>query len=59
MTTAAIEALSRRDVVTQFRRSKSGLAGLAILVGLLGMGIYSVQLFLSNPTGIGIAPFTG
>ena len=40
--TTVVEGLSRRDVVKQFRRSKSGLAGLAILVGLIGMAIYSV-----------------
>jgi peptide/nickel transport system permease protein len=34
--------LSRREIIREFRKSKSGLAGVAILLGLLTMTIYSV-----------------
>jgi peptide/nickel transport system permease protein len=34
--------LSRREIIREFRKSKSGLAGIAILLGLLTMTIYSV-----------------
>ena len=34
--------LSRREIIKEFRKSKSGLAGVAILLGLLTMTIYSV-----------------
>lgn len=34
--------LSRSEIIREFRKSKSGLAGVAILLGLLTMTIYSV-----------------
>jgi peptide/nickel transport system permease protein len=40
--TDPVEALSASDIVKGFKRSKSGLAGLAILVGLILVTIYAV-----------------
>jgi peptide/nickel transport system permease protein len=37
----AVEVISRSDVVREFRHSKSGLAGVAILLGLIFMTIYA------------------
>lgn len=39
--TAAAEVLSRYEIIREFRRSKSGLVGIAILLSLIIMTIYS------------------
>lgn len=36
-----IEVISRHEIIKEFRRSKSGLAGVAILLGLILMTVYS------------------
>ena len=41
MKATTTKVLSKYDIVRQFRRSKSGLIGVAILVALIGMSIYS------------------
>lgn len=41
MTAVAAAAIPRYEIIREFRRSKSGLAGVAILLGLLLMTIYS------------------
>jgi peptide/nickel transport system permease protein len=38
----AAEVISRSDIVREFRRSKGGLAGVAILLGLIMVTIYAV-----------------
>ena len=38
----AVEVLSRNEIVKEFKKSKSGLAGAAILLGLILMTLYSV-----------------
>src|SRR5581483_1116110 len=38
----AAAAISRSQILSEFRRSKSGLAGIGILAGLILMTIYSV-----------------
>src|SRR5688572_27627667 len=37
----AVEVISRHEIIKEFRRSKSGLAGAAILLGLILMTVYS------------------
>src|SRR5919198_4546593 len=39
--TAAVDVISRSEILQQFRRSKSGIAGAAILFGLILMTIYA------------------
>lgn len=39
--TAAAETISRSEILREFRRSKSGIAGLAIFLGLILMTIYA------------------
>src|SRR5437867_930365 len=41
MTTAASKVISRSEILNEFRRSKSGIAGIAILLGLILMTIYA------------------
>lgn len=41
MTATNAKVLSRYEIARHFRRSKSGLAGVAIILGLIGMSIYS------------------
>src|SRR5688572_25755683 len=38
----AVEVLSKHEIVKEFKKSKSGLAGAAILLGLILMTLYSV-----------------
>lgn len=40
--TVATEVISRSEIIKEFRRSKSGLAGVAILLGLIMVTIYAV-----------------
>ena len=42
MTTTSVEVLSASGIIKEFKRSKSGLAGLAILFGLILMTIYAL-----------------
>ena len=46
--TGAVEVLSTSGIIKEFKRSKSGLAGVAILFGLIVMTFYAIALIPLN-----------
>src|SRR5919108_4486263 len=46
--TGAVEVLSTSSIIKDFKRSKSGLAGVAILFGLIVMTFYAIAVIPLN-----------
>jgi peptide/nickel transport system permease protein len=46
--TGAIEVLPTSSIIKEFKRSKSGLAGVGILFGLIGMTFYAISVIPLN-----------